>query len=155
MTAIDRAYSEFIDTRFPLPSEQQVAALEARWHIDFPPDYREFLLKYNGGYFTEPSIVPPHPDCPADRLNNLAGFNATHRSAELGGTHGYNPDLFDNNDPPIILPIGYTLMGNLIYLITELEGRGTIGLKKAWTDDYFELADGIEGFFELLRAKSN
>jgi hypothetical protein len=151
MTSIEYGYEAFTDERFPLPTEKQVANLEARWHIDLPSDYRRFLLEYNGGYFTEPQIVPSNPDCPIDRLNNLAGIGATHPSAELGGTGTYNPDLFDNNDPPILLPIGYTLMGNLIYLVTESEGRGVIGLKKAYTNVFFDLAEGIEGFFSLLR----
>lgn len=151
MTSIEMAYNELIDERFPLPSEKQVADLEARWRIEFPPDYRKFLLQYNGGYFTKPDIIPPYPECPNDRLSNLAGLNATHPYAELGGPSGYDPDLFDDNDPPIILPIGYTVMGNLIYLVTEQLDRGVIGLKKAYTSEYFQLAEGIEGFFGLLR----
>ncbi len=42
-------------------------------------------------------------------------------------------------------------MGNLIYLVTEAEGRGTIGMKIAFESKFFDLAEGIEAFFALLR----
>lgn len=45
--------------------------------------------------------------------------------------------LFDDNDPPKILPIGDTAMGGLIILDTAPgEGRGTIYLKQAFGDFY-------------------
>jgi hypothetical protein len=62
--------------------------------------------------------------------------------------------LFNENDPPQILPIGYTLMGNLIFLITHPEDQGVIGLKKASSDQSYFLAAGIEAFFDLLREPS-
>ena len=58
--------------------------------------------------------------------------------------------LFDNNDPPQIVPIGHTGMGGLIILATRPEDRGTIFLKQAFGGFYY-LADGIEEFFGLLR----
>jgi hypothetical protein len=59
--------------------------------------------------------------------------------------------LFDDNDPPKILPIGDTPLGSLIILDTAPgEGCGTIYFKQAFGDFYF-LADGIEDFFDLLR----
>jgi SMI1 / KNR4 family (SUKH-1) len=150
MNIIEQAYKFFIDERFALPSEKQVADLEVRLRIKLPEDYRRFLLDYNGGYFLSPDIIPENPSCPVDCLKNLGGIGASHPSAELGGNK-YNPDLFDNNDPPAILPIGYTLMGNLIYLVTQPEGCGVVGLKKAYSDEYFDLAQGIQEFFGLLR----
>jgi len=149
MNSIALAYRKFCEERFPLPSEEEVAALEERIGIDLPPDYREFLLEYNGGFFTEPDIVPPSDDCPLDRLTVLHGIRATHSSAELASISWLT--LFDDNDPPQILPIGYTLMGNLLFLVTHWERNGAIALKKAGSDDSFPLADGIEEFFGLLR----
>jgi hypothetical protein len=124
--------------------------LEVKLRIELHPDYRRFLLDFNGGYFNDPDIIPLNPNCPTDCLSNLGGIGATYQSAELGA-RVYNPDNFDNNDPPILLPIGYTLMGNLIYLVTSDQDRGVIGLKKAYVDEYFDLAEGIEAFFSLLR----
>lgn len=145
---IDYAYAAFCEERFPLPTEEQVAALERRMGVAFPADYRDFLIEYNGGLFTEPSIVPPDDDCPVDGLTFLNGIAATHPTAELATPAELG--TFDDNDPPQIVPIGYTLMGNLIFLVTHPDDRGWIGLKKAWSDQSFFLADGIEDFFGLL-----
>lgn len=147
---IDYAYAAFCEERFPLATEEQVAALERRMGVAFPGDYRDFVIEYNGGLFSEPRIVPPDDDCPLDRLTFLNGIGATHPTAELATPAELS--MFDDNDPPQIVPIGYTLMGNLLFLITHPENRGYIGLKKAWSDESFFLADGIEGFFALLTA---
>lgn len=123
--------------------------LEKRLRLVLPDEYREFLVAYNGGYFTEPEIEPVGIDCPQDSLTFLSGIGATHVEAELGGRRTLG--LFDDNDPPKILPIGDTAMGGLIILnIGPGVASGSIYLKKAFGDFYF-LAQGIEEFFSLLR----
>ncbi len=149
MSTIEGVYREFCEKRFPLPREWQVAELERRIGVPLPADYRRFLLEFNGGFFREPQIVPPEDGCPLDRLTFMNGIGATHPVAELGSKDDLA--LFDDNDPPQILPIGYTIMGNLLFLITCSEDNGQIGLKKAFSDQSFFLADGIEEFFGLLR----
>lgn len=62
--------------------------------------------------------------------------------------------LFDDNYPAQLVPIGYTIMGNLIGLITHEELNGRIILKIAFKDDWFLLAEGIEEFFGLLHDAS-
>lgn len=149
MTTIEFAYRQFSRKRFPLPSEAKLRALEERIKVNFPGDYRQFLLNFNGGYFNEPEITPVGEGCPQDALTFLSGLGASHSEAELGepGTLV----LFDDNDPPKILPIGDTAMGGLIILDTAPgEGRGTVYLKQAFGDFYY-LAEGIEAFFGLLR----
>ena len=148
MMTIEYAYSRFCTKRFPLPTEMQVSALEQRIKIDFPDDYRQFLLEFNGGYFNEPEIEPGSDGCPQATLEMLFGMGAPHRVAELGRLSHLS--LFDDNDPPIILPIGSTGMGGLIILITEPENCGNVFLKQEFGDFYY-LADGIEEFCELLR----
>lgn len=148
MIGIEYAYQRFCDERFPLPSEAQLEALEQRIGITFPEDYRQFVLEFNGGYFTGPDITPVGDDCPQDGLRCLCGIGASHEESELA-TELYL-SLFDGNDPPIIVPIGRTEMGGLIILITEEENRGCVLLKQAY-GEFFYLADGIEEFFELLR----
>jgi hypothetical protein len=151
MSAIEFAYRAFCKEQFPLPSENELLALERRLDVTLPPDYRNFLLEYNGGIFAEPDIVPPTPECPCDRLTDMNGVGATCPHAELASKASLA--LFDDNVPPQILPIGYTLMGNLIFLVTDANGDdwGHIGLTKAGSDDSFFLAEGIEEFFSLLR----
>jgi hypothetical protein len=149
MSRIEHAYRRFAIERFPLPSEEQIAAIERRLGVELPDDYREFILKYNGGYFSEPEIRPVVEGCPQDALTCLWGIGASHEEAELGTTASLV--LFDDNDPPQILPIGHTALGGLIILVTGMDDdRGTIGLKKAYGGSY-HLADGIEELFGLLR----
>ena len=149
MGIIDAAYGAFCQERFPLPSEQQVAYLEKRIGVLLPEDYRQFLIEFNGGFFTEPDIVPPVDECPLDGLTSMKGIGATHPSAELAT----EADLatFDDNTPLQILPIGYTLMGNMLLLVTSPEYNACILLKKSYSDEYYLLAEGIEEFFERLR----
>jgi hypothetical protein len=82
-------------------------------------------------------------------LTSMNGIGATHPSAELASPADLA--LFSDNDPLQVLPIGYTIMGNLIFLLTQLDDRGCIGLKKAGSEKSYYLAEGIEGFFNLLR----
>ena len=147
MTTIEYAYRRFSKARFPLPSDASVAELEQRIGVTFPDDYRQFLLEFNGGFFTEPVIVPSTPDCPEDALTSMFGLGASHPSSELARERDLA--LFTENDPPQIIPIGSTIMGGLIILIVRPDGRGQIFLKKAFGDFYL-LAHGIEEFFELL-----
>jgi len=149
MTTIDNAYERFSVERFPLPSEAQLAELEKRIGVKFPEDYRRFVLEFNGGYFNEPEITPVGEGCPLDTLEILFGIGASHEEAELATDSDLV--LFDDNDPPKILPIGRTGMAGLIILDTAPgEGQGAIFLKKAFGDFYY-LVDGIEAFLALLR----
>jgi hypothetical protein len=152
MTTIESAYEKFCQERFSLPTEEQVADLEERIGVSLPDDYREFLLAYNGGLFSEPDIVPPTEECPVDGLTFMRGIGATEPVAELARKRDLA--LFDDNDPPQVVPIGDTMMGNLILLITHPDERGCIVLKKAFSDQSFFLAEGIEEFFGLLREPS-
>jgi hypothetical protein len=147
-TTIEYAYNAFCEERFPIPSERQVADLERRMRASFPDDYRDYLLRYNGGLFSEPDIEPPMDTCPADRLTFMSGIGAVLDCAELGNERDMS--LFSDNDPIEILPIGYTMMGNLLAVVMLAQDRGAILLKKAFTDEWFVLADGIDEFFSLL-----
>jgi hypothetical protein len=146
MGIIQAAYDAFCEKRFPLPTEKQVADLEEKIGISFPDDYRQFLLEFNGGFFNEPHIIPLVEECPLDRLTFMNGIGATHPDAEL--CNELDLVLFTDNDPPQILPIGYTIMGYLILLVTHPENRGAIVLK-GFEDSWF-LAEDIEEFFGLL-----
>jgi hypothetical protein len=149
MTMIKSAYQRFAKERFPLPTEAQVGVLEQRINVVFPEDFRRFVLEFNGGYFKQPTIMPTVEDCPEESLSFICGIGATHSEAELGDASYLS--LFEDNDPPQILPIGGTPMGALIILdLVAGDGAGAIFFKQAFGDCYY-LADGIEQFFSLLR----
>jgi hypothetical protein len=149
MTTIKNAYDRFAVERFPLPSEAQLADLERQVGVRLPEDYRRFVLEFNGGYFKCPEITPVGEGCPLETLEILFGIGASHEEADLGRPS--RTALFDDNDPPKIIPIGCTGMGGLIILDTAPgDGQGAIFLKKAFGDFHY-LVDGIEAFFGLLR----
>lgn len=147
MTTIDYAYNRFCIEHFPLPRESNIAHLEARIGVLLPEDFRRYVLEFNGGYFDDPDIVPPSVECPVEALTFISGIGASHIEAELGRPSDLS--LFDNNNPPEILPVGTTPLGGLIILSLKPESCGEIWYKQAYGDFYY-LADGIENFFDLL-----
>jgi len=156
MNTIDAGFERYCQERFPLPSEEQIANLESRLSVLLPPSYRQFIAKYNGGFFCEPTIRSEERDCPTDRLTFLGGFNPTHPTAQLGGG-SISPKMFDDNYPVLILPIGYTIMGNLLFIVTDPAGddRGWIELKIAFQQKSYFLAETMEDFFGLLSDPPN
>jgi hypothetical protein len=151
MDAIEAGYRKYARKRAPLPLEEEVAALEHRIGITLPEHFRRFVLDYNGGWFNSPAIEPDSPNCPVDALDVLYGIGASHPSAELASPADIA--LFDDNDPLQVLPIGYTVMGNLLILLThpEPEDRGVVMLKRAYSDDYFLMGRTMDEFFARLR----
>jgi hypothetical protein len=159
MNSFDRVYAALSTERFPLPSEGQVARLEQALGVPLPSHFRQFLLQYNGGYFNEPCIVPPDKSSPygllEDCVDFLSGIGGTHSEmAKVGSTHALG--LFDDNDPPRILPIGYTIMGNLLLLVVEqgAADAGDVRVKLADKSQSYFLAHTMEGFFDLLHESS-
>ncbi len=144
---VEVAYRKFCTKRFSLPAENEVLRVESRIGVALPDDYRFFLREHNGGFFNEPRIAPPTTDCPDDHLTCLHGIGAGHPVAELASDHDLA--LFDENYPVQVLPIGCTISGGLILLITCLEGRGRILLKEAFGESFY-LCNGIGTFFGLL-----
>ena len=146
MSIIEDAYAKFCFERFGMATEQQLVLCERRCGITFPDDYRRYVLAYNGGYFNEPDFESPDEDCPADALTYMHGIGASHPTAELA-TQRLRA-IFTGNDPPEFIPIGYTIMGYFVVILTRPEDRGTIFLKTF--DDFFFLASDVESFFGLL-----
>jgi hypothetical protein len=151
MSVIAQIYEKYCEERFSLPTEKQVADIERRMGVPFPADFREYVLRYNGGLFNEPDILPHQKECPLDRLAELYGLGANAGSEELA-----SPDslaMFDDNDPPQILPIGYTMMGCLLYMVIDPEGDdcGQVSIKLPNSDRCYFLGKGIEEFFTRLR----
>lgn len=150
--SIQYAYNRFCTRQFPLPSIAQVEEFEEAIGVVLPDDYRQYLLDFNGGFFSEPLIMCDEPGYPQDRLTLICGLGlAEDQSAFDLFTY---IDLFDDNFPAQIVSIGDTLMGSLLFIVTDRDGEdyGNIGLKLAGKDDSFFLSSGIEDFFSSLKA---
>lgn len=155
---IDIAYEQFCSDRFRATSEKEIAALEKRVGARFSDDYRDYLLRYNGGFFDEAAIAPEDDRFPNDSLEAMFGIGASHTVAELGDE--YCLRLWDGNDPPILFPIGRTTLGFFILLITEsADDYGCIYLRTFGSpilnteNESFFLAEDIDEFFSLLEPR--
>ncbi|MCE9527543.1 MAG: SMI1/KNR4 family protein [Planctomycetales bacterium] len=149
MDRIAIAYSKFCVERFRLPTAVEIARVESSIGTELPQEYRKFLLEYNGGVFSEPSISPQRTGCPDDSLMFLHGIGASEESgAELASSSDLA--LFSDNFPVEMLPIGVTTMNHLLILFTRGDDKGGIFLKPAFILNYFYLASSIGDFFSIL-----
>lgn len=157
MDAIVNAYDRYCTTRFPLPTEHEVAALEERLQVDLPDDYRDYLLCYNGGFFSDAKIVLPEPITvewrdglvthTVDGLTNMRGLHPSLPFAELGKPMDLG--FFEENGPFHLLPIGYTSVGCMVLLDLAPGYTGNILLKFPSAGAY-TVAEGIVDFFGLI-----
>ena len=157
MPTIAEVYEQHCKTRFPLPAESEIVLLEERLNMRFPSHYRDYLLSYNGGFFSNAVIVFPEPitvmwrDGKVTHAQNIMeqmwGLHSTHHCAELGKRSDIT--LFDDNDPIQLLPIGYTTMGSLL-LLDMLSGHEGEILIKFPSEGAYPIADNIDEFFDLI-----
>lgn len=146
---VEQAYREFCRERFSPTSEKRIIDLEQKIGVRLPDEYRHYLLSYNGGAFNDPIMPVAEDGCPEDCLDVMFGIVEDPIGCNLASPGNLN--LFDDNHPAIILPIGYSLMGNLLVLRTEPgEELGWILLKIQDSDDYFVLAKSLDDFFGRL-----
>lgn len=152
MDPIALAYCRFSQERYPLPTESQVEEVEKRLGVRLPNDFRDFILEYNGGYFSDPRIGAPTDEWPLDSLCAIDGIGASDPDDELA--NDFIMRIFTDNDPPFLLPFSYTNNGNLLILSLKGEDRGAIYMQQAGTREWFLIANNIEEFFGLLRDSS-
>jgi len=147
--AISKAYAQFCNGRFDLPTEHSVSSLEKRLAISLPSLYREYILDFNGGEFDDP-VIPESSEHerPSDSLSEMYGVNTGTTYAELGSANQIG--LWDDNSPRIVmLPIGYTVTG--YFILMSLEDDIVSG--SIWLRTFSEslwIAANIEEFFTLL-----
>jgi len=117
-------------------SIDEVTELEERLQIQFPADYASFLAESNGGEFRGLKMLTPWR--PEDELECLYGVGT---GVEGGETLGSEEDLelLDDNWPILFLPIGRSLLHDLLLMDFSVESRGSIWIKKAWDSEGFQL----------------
>lgn len=142
---INDAYrEEYLRSRFSLPTEKMVETLENSLAMTLPDSYREFLLKFNGAYFDR-LVVRDNDSIAIDGLDVLYGINSTHPSGELG----QHVNVFDDNVPVILLPIGYGACGVMFCMYVDFEaGRGEVIAKRPSQSDFVFFEKDIFAFFQ-------
>ena len=136
----------------PTLSNNSLSCLEKYWGFKLPKEYRDFLLKVNGGFPKERSEF-----CFKDSNEGsvLAAF--------LGITPQPHNDLLDylrvytTRIPNNMFPIGYDTFGNLILLSVKGQDRGKIYFwdheqeaQDGATPDYSNLSLIADNFDEFL-----
>jgi hypothetical protein len=99
----------FKDTNQPTTSESEVSEFEKRRGIKLPPDYRQFLLDYNGGTPLKQAVVIP--DCHQEAI--VDHFLGLKRNDEDIDTW---LDELDGDMPSEFIPIGFDPGGNALLL---------------------------------------
>ncbi|HWQ90137.1 MAG TPA: SMI1/KNR4 family protein [Clostridia bacterium] len=139
----------------PPINESQLLAFGARYHIDLPLAYRNFLLKYNGGQ-PVPAAFPIEglPDNPAGVIQAFFGLNASLPTEDLDTIM---TELADRM-PKGILPIACT-DGNDFVCFDLREGdpvvfwdRKPFWGSNVWNDD--DLYPVASNFELLLNEKA-
>jgi hypothetical protein len=142
-----KIYSDCLDTAFTLPSEVDLLAFEAGVGAKLPEQYRQFLLQHNGGYFQD--VVVNFGGGLGDGLDYLSGIGASFPDAELGE----DLDVFDDNDPLKILPIGYTQCGSFLLLGVADDIRGQVWVQISEDEEFKLIADSFIEFFGGLKVE--
>jgi hypothetical protein len=146
---IDSIYERYCKERNPKVDDADLQALESQLNTELPPEFRKFIGKYNGGWFSDPVIVLNDVRLKQDRLTTLYGINDPVEACILGRPESIA--LFDDNDPLQVLPIGYTIMGNLLYMLIGGDEDGNIGMKLAGCDEYIPIGEDINALFERIK----
>ncbi len=146
----DKIYAKCCRTSFELPTEKQLVSFENDYHLNLPASYRNFILTRNGGSFR--GLVIEFGDNKSDFLTYMHGLNATFAGAELGE----DINLFDDNEPPVILPIGGTGFGSLVLLVVgEGADNGNVLIKHPNDESFEYLAETLPVFFAALTFDDN
>jgi hypothetical protein len=136
--------------KFGRLSEIELQDFEVANSILFPNEYKEFLLKYNGGH-PEPNIVPQV----RTDLNWIYGM---HQDPDWASFY-FAVDIFHSRIPSWYVPIGSNSFGNQFIMSLYSENHGVIAL---WhheqetmgdADQYFDNVTFVaNSFTELLNS---
>lgn len=119
-----------------LPSEKEVQAFEQLLGYPLPPDYREFLLTYNGGVCELKNIIMPISGYLCDLFGLYPDGSMTNLMTLRLPNH---PELLElwGELPTNLLPIGEVDSGDMIaiefnnneskVMVVDHEGGGTEG----------------------------
>lgn len=107
----------------PPLDEKKIAAAEKKMGIKLPEDYRQFLLKNNGGR-PDPANFPIRglENNPFGGIHFFGGIGDNIESVNIDWSY----KIFRGRIPKNLLPIASDPMGNLICLSLGVEDQGTV-----------------------------
>ncbi len=148
-----------VDRRDPTPDE--LVALEARFEITLPQDYRRFVFTHGSTYVD--ADVPFREPTPCGRATVVASFCGFTRDRRAATSLIDAIELVDGHG--IAAPIAKTLFGDFFFLVCGRDHPylGRVLLRDSeqrhtWPDDKFhtmfaDLAPEIEHYLELRRTQ--
>lgn len=108
----------------PSITERDIERVEQEFCIQFPADYRSFLLKHNGGR-PDPSVFPIPDDLMPDQSSILDWFYGIDPTDEYNDIPR-NINVFRDRIPADCVPIGCDPGGNQICLVVSGDEVGQL-----------------------------
>jgi hypothetical protein len=137
-------YCRFPNKPVSLASVQKI---ESQLEIVLPEDYRSYLMEFNCGTFRKLDFAVASPENSTDRLQSLFGIEEGIVGDEYLGDEG-DLELFDDNWPLRILPIGLTELSYMLLMRFEAGEFQEILMKRPYDSDGFTHLVG--SFDEIL-----
>jgi len=135
-------------------TEKRLSNFERELGATLPIEYRQFLLKFNGGSpFPDTVEIKGMPESPTDVLE-FFGVDAFDESSDLM----WNKDTFSDRVPAQMLPIACDSGGGLFCLLLAGEDSGKVfyvdlqfvgGMKQQVA--FYEVAENFHAFLEKIR----
>jgi SMI1-KNR4 cell-wall len=106
--------------QYGLIEEKELLIFEEKVGINLPPDYRQYLLKYNGG-----SPVPSDFNIPNHGMNSIDEMFGIHNGPKYLSLES-NFETYKNRIPHGLLPIANDNFGNILCIGFLGEAKGQI-----------------------------
>jgi len=139
-------------------SVEDIARVESRFDIDFPADYRDFLLRNNGGK-PRPSWYPVNDEY-EDEISYFLSINAPDRHSDLATQiENYRDWIL-----PTYLPYAVCCGGDVLCISLKDDDPGSVyhwnhGLAnhagEPFEDNMTRLADSLSDFLETVATLEN
>ncbi|MDC3959508.1 SMI1/KNR4 family protein [Polyangium jinanense] len=144
-------------------SPEEIAGFQARWSVVLPAEYREFLLKSNGGWPEPDTFVVPGWHGQASMLDAFFGIHHGRETERLDRAM----EVYDARIPGDLIPIADDAGGNVVCIGWKGKRRGKIyfwdhedeldeqGLSRQDYRNVYLLANSLTEFLNNLREEDD
>lgn len=127
--------------------DKEISRLEEKYRISLPQDYRNFSIKYNGGYTPKTTFKIEKTSSDIRAFFGFSGAPRDYNFAYIETTNFFE-DILENG----YMPIATDSFGNFIVLSIS-EGKPEICFFDSELQSYQHLTDDLETFFEKINSK--